>query len=178
MHLLNKCETGDKCRGCSIASLREGGGPRSGGRSLRDFEFNLTSLLRALPQSPSAPAPSRREPFFSHSSAYINKIPTNRLIGLWELFVDAFSPLRTTDKYAETFLQKGVFCIVAQNKSCSFRQMVQMIKPSQHIITFPSGDGKLCASFIFQKWNWWNRFNWRERQAAPLPCKIIFGLQK
>ncbi len=99
MHLLNKCETCNKCRGCSIASLREGGGPRSGGRSLRDFAFNLTSLLRALLQSPSAPAPSRREPSLSHSSAYINKIPTNRLIGLWELFVAAISPLRTTEKW-------------------------------------------------------------------------------
>ena len=98
MHLLNKCETCYKCRGCSIASLREGGGPRSGGRSMRDFEFNLTSLSRVLPQSPAATAPSRREPSFFHSSAYINKIPTNRLIGLWELFVGAFSPLRTTYK--------------------------------------------------------------------------------
>ena len=34
----------------------------SGGRSLRDFEFGLTLLSRILPQSPTAPAPSRREP--------------------------------------------------------------------------------------------------------------------
>ena len=34
----------------------------SGGRSLRDFRFEFTSLYRALPQSPTAPAPSRREP--------------------------------------------------------------------------------------------------------------------
>ena len=57
----------------SIASLREGGGPRSGGRSLRSFQYHLTSLSRTLPQSPSAPAPSRREPFSAISSAYINK---------------------------------------------------------------------------------------------------------
>ena len=42
VHLYYKCETCNKCRGCPIASLREGGGPRSGGRSLRDFEFRLT----------------------------------------------------------------------------------------------------------------------------------------
>ena len=34
----------------------------SGGRSLRDFEFRITSTRRALPQSPTATAPSRREP--------------------------------------------------------------------------------------------------------------------
>ena len=34
----------------------------SGGRSLRDFSFALTSLQRALPQSASLTAPSRREP--------------------------------------------------------------------------------------------------------------------
>ena len=34
----------------------------SGGRSLRDFQFARILLSRALPQSPSAPAPSRREP--------------------------------------------------------------------------------------------------------------------
>ena len=34
----------------------------SGGRSLRDFRVVSTFLLRALPQSPTAPAPSRREP--------------------------------------------------------------------------------------------------------------------
>ena len=61
------------CRERSIASLREGGGPRSGGRSLRSFQYHLTSLSRTLPQSPSAPAPSRREPFSAISSAYINK---------------------------------------------------------------------------------------------------------
>ena len=61
-HLVYKCETGDKGRGLSTASLREGGGPRSGGRSLRDFELGLTSLLRTLPQSATLTAPSRREP--------------------------------------------------------------------------------------------------------------------
>ena len=96
--LYYKCETCNKCRGCSIASLREGGGPRSGGRSLRNFEFSLASLSRPLPQSAALTAPSRREPSFVHSSAYINKVPTNLLIGLWELFVDVFSPLRTTEK--------------------------------------------------------------------------------
>ena len=34
----------------------------SGGRSLRDFEFRITSTRRALPQSPTATAPSRMEP--------------------------------------------------------------------------------------------------------------------
>ena len=97
-HLYYKCETGNKCRGRYIASLREGGGPRSGGRSLRNFEFSLASLSRPLPQSAALTAPSRREPSFVHSSAYINKVPTNLLIGLWELFVAAFSPLRTTYK--------------------------------------------------------------------------------
>ena len=62
VHLFYKCETCDKCRGHSIASLREGGGPRSSGRSLRDFELGLTSLLRTLPQSATLTAPSRREP--------------------------------------------------------------------------------------------------------------------
>ena len=61
-HLFYKCETGDKGQGRSTASLREGGGPRSGGRSLRDFELGLTSLLRTLPQSATLTAPSRREP--------------------------------------------------------------------------------------------------------------------
>ena len=48
--------------------------------------FSIASLSRALPQSPSAPAPSRREPAFAPSSAYTNRTPTNRLIGLWEFF--------------------------------------------------------------------------------------------
>ncbi len=34
----------------------------SGGRSLRDFRFVSTFLLRTLPQSPSVTAPSRMEP--------------------------------------------------------------------------------------------------------------------
>ena len=34
----------------------------SGGRSLRDFELELTLLSRTLPQSVSLTAPSRREP--------------------------------------------------------------------------------------------------------------------
>ena len=34
----------------------------SGGRSLRDFELELTLLSRTLPQSASLTAPSRREP--------------------------------------------------------------------------------------------------------------------
>ena len=37
----------------------------SGGRSPRDFQFARILLLRALLQSPTAPAPSRREPFVS-----------------------------------------------------------------------------------------------------------------
>ena len=76
----------------------------SGGRSLRNFEFSLASLSRPLPQSAALTAPSRREPSFVHSSAYINKVPTNLLIGLWELFVDVFSPLRTTEKATLCFL--------------------------------------------------------------------------
>ena len=103
-HLYYKCETGNKCRGRYIASLREGGGPRSGGRSLRNFEFSLASLSRPLPQSAALTAPSRREASFVHSSAYINKVPTNLLIGLWELFVDVFSPLRTTEKMTSFFI--------------------------------------------------------------------------
>ena len=77
-------------------SLMWGGGPRSGGRSLRNFEFILASSSRPLPQSATLTAPSLREPSFVHSSAYINKVPTNLLIGLWELFVDVFSPLRVS----------------------------------------------------------------------------------
>ncbi len=91
-------ETGNRCSGYIIASLREGGGPRSGGRSLRDFKFKLTSLSRTLPQSATLTAPSRREPFFVFSSAYINKVPTNHLIGLWDFFVMLFSPLRKREK--------------------------------------------------------------------------------
>ena len=37
----------------------------SGGRSPRDFQFARILLLRALLQSPTAPAPSRRAPFVS-----------------------------------------------------------------------------------------------------------------
>ena len=50
-----------------------GGSRDSGGRSLRNFEYRLTSLSRTLPQSASLTAPSRREPFPAISSAYINK---------------------------------------------------------------------------------------------------------
>ena len=61
--------------------------------SLYSLHYNALSLS----QHPLT-APSRREPYFVLSSAYINKAPTNRLIGLWELFVAALSPLRTTEK--------------------------------------------------------------------------------
>ena len=45
------------------ASLREGGGPRSGGRSLRNFGICAYFMMHAgLPQSRYATAPSRREP--------------------------------------------------------------------------------------------------------------------
>ena len=37
----------------------------SGGRSTRNFQFARILLSRALPQSPTAPAPSQREPFIS-----------------------------------------------------------------------------------------------------------------
>ena len=40
----------------------------SGGRSPRDFGFMLASLSRNLPQSPTAPAPSRREPLAQEHS--------------------------------------------------------------------------------------------------------------
>ena len=39
-----------------------GGSRVGGGRSLRDYRFVSTFLLRTLPQSPSVTAPSRREP--------------------------------------------------------------------------------------------------------------------
>ena len=48
-------------------SVREVAAKRDG-RSLRDFEFRITSTRRALPQSPTATAPSRREPYRKISS--------------------------------------------------------------------------------------------------------------
>ena len=59
----------------------------SGGRSTRDFQFARILLLRALPQSPTAPAPSRREPFIS-SLQHKNTTKENSLV------VFVFSPLK------------------------------------------------------------------------------------
>ena len=69
--------------GCMTkAFLREEGGPRSGGRSPRDFEFVLSLLYRALPQSrQTVPAPSRREPLrrindYVIENFYLQREPT------------------------------------------------------------------------------------------------------
>ncbi len=69
------------------AFLREEGGPRSGGRSTRDFQFARILLLRALPQSPTAPAPSRREPL-------CKPVSTKNTTKEKSLVVFVFSPLR------------------------------------------------------------------------------------
>ena len=72
---------------CTKAFLREEGGPRSGGRSPRDFQLAWILLSRALPQSPTATAPSRREPFIS---SLRQKNTTKEIY----LVVFVFSPLK------------------------------------------------------------------------------------
>ena len=68
----------------------------SGGRSPRDFQFARILLLRALLQSPTAPAPSRREPFVS--------LPhKNNTTKEKSLVVFVFSPLRMQRRMSVLF---------------------------------------------------------------------------
>ena len=94
-NLNGACSTGkDYVRTCSLASLREGGGPRSGGRSerapllstYRIFCFATPSVLlrkppRRLPlanSTPLAAGPHRREPWLAcnfYSVRYVHSKP-------------------------------------------------------------------------------------------------------